>query len=425
MKPRGAAAVSAALFTSIALAACGSSAIGGRPAHRPISVIYVAGDPQGPWAKRIEGLTDGVKLAVAQRNGLVGPRAISVAVVPTVQRDGNLVSAGIGAGRIIRDSRALAVLGVYSSPELGLAAPQFNGGQLSLIQFGSGMVGLTAPEAPGEPDRYQPSGANYALRGIEPDSALGERAASIDALHGAQVVPVTTAYRAGLARAAVARAKAAVALRQGAIAQNEKKGTDNPVPSTSPALTNPSTEVADAERIAARIAEAVSGHVVAASKVDRSKPVIVVTDPTETNPTSDAQAILGKVRAAALAVDGADREFDPTALAEGRSGAPTYELRRDLASDASTVDLQIRAREQQLFGRDRGDAVIAGYRAAERILSLAARQPGKTIDRGAYAAALAAAAPSDPDLPSNADDNVTLGHTELFELRSGRWIRRN
>ncbi|MDQ8043016.1 MAG: hypothetical protein AAGC46_14010 [Solirubrobacteraceae bacterium] len=424
MTTRGAAAVTAALFTSIALAACGSSAIGGRPAHRPISVIYVAGDPQGPWAKRIEGLTDGVKLAIAQRNGLVGPRAISVAVVPTVQRDGNLVSAGIGAGRIIRDSRALAVLGVYNAPELGLAAPQFNGGQLSLLQFGSGMVGLTAPEAPGEPDRYQPSGANYALRGVEPDTLLGEHAASIGALHGAQVVPITTTYRASLAKAAVGRAKAAVELRQAAIAQNEKKGTDNPVPSTSPALTNPSSEIPDAERIAARIAEAIGGHVVDAAKVDRSKPVVVVIDPTETNPTGDAAAVLSKVRAAGLAVDGADREFDPAVLGKGRSGAPTYELRRDLASDADAVDLQIRAKEQQLFGRDRGDAVIAGYRAAERILSLAARQPGKTIDRAAFATALAKASPSDPDLPSNADDDVTLGHTELFELRGGRWIRR-
>jgi hypothetical protein len=423
---RGAAALGAAVFSSVALASCGGSAVGSRPAHRPISVIYVTGDPQGPWADRIQGLTDGVKIAIAEHHGIVNARAISIAVVPTVQRDGNLVSAGIGAGRIIEDSRALAVLGVYDAPELALAAPEFNGGQLPLIQFGTGMVGLTAPEARGEPARYQPSGANYALRGIQPDSAVGQAATQIATLHGAQVIPITAQYQAGLASSAAGRAKAAIALRKATIAQNEKDGTtdDASIPSTSPSLTNPSPEIPDADRLADQIAKAVGGRVVAAGDQDDRKPTIVVTDSTETDPVGDAQAVLSKVHAVGMAVDAADREFDPAALAKGRGSNLTYEIRRDLASDADFQDLQVRAKEQTLFGRDRGDAVIAGYRAANRILALTARQPGKTIDRGTYAAALAAPAPHDPDLPSDAQDNVTIGHTELFELRAGRWIRR-
>jgi hypothetical protein len=410
------AAVCAALSTTIALSACGGDDVVERPAHRPISVIYVAGDPAGPWAARTEGLADGVKLAIADRDGLIGERAVSIAVVPVLQRDGTNVSASIGAGRIVRDSRAIGVLGAYTAPEAGVAVPQFNGGEIAFLQFGSGMEGLIKPEQPGEPGRYQVSGQRFELRGTPGDELVGKRAASISALRQAQVVAVTTTYGQQQTAAADARAK----LLRDALAEAKEKG-DDPLPSTSPSLTNPSPETPDADRLAAQLAESVQGQVVKPGDLDPSKPTIVVTDPTEPDPTTAARSVLATVRGAALVVDGADRAFDPAVIGRGRAGRPTYEIRRTIADAGSGVGRSIRAAEREAFGRDRGDAVVAGYLAAQRILELGANQPERTIDRVTFARALVAPAPRDFDLRSDAEGNAVSGGVKLFRLQGSSW----
>lgn len=413
MTTRRAAAALAAIFTATMLAGCGD-VVASRPAHRPISVVYVAGDPQGPWAARTEGLADGVKLAIAERDGLIGERAASIAVVPIQQRDGDTISAAIGAGRIVRDSRAIAVLGTYTAPELALSAPQFNGGELSLLQFGSGLQGLTAPEAPGEPGRYEPSGRRLALRAVPSDGAIGARVRGTGQFSGAQVVAITSTYEATLRDAAEARGKRAAA----ALAQAKEDG-DEPLPSTDPALTNPSPEIADAERLAARIAESVRGRVVSKAAAGTT-PTVVVIDPTEPDPEAVARAALRGTRGPVLIVDGADRTIDAAQL--GRPAASTTYLVRRTIADAQTPAAQrIRARERAAFGRDRGDAVVAGYQAARRVLDLAADQPERTIDRLVYAAALTGAAPRDPNLPASAAGDATLGQVDLYRLRGGRW----
>lgn len=413
------AAACAALSSTVALGSCGGDDVVERPAHRPISVIYVAGDPDGPWASRTEGLADGVKLAIAERNGLIGERAVSVAVVPTQQRDGSNVSASIGAGRIVRDSRAIAILGAYSAPEAAVSVPQFNGGELAFLQFGSGMQGLTQPEAPGEPGRYEVSGQRFELRVTPGDELVGRQAASITDLRRAQVVAVTSTYRAQLSAAALERAKVAAAKRAKA-----KRDGDDPLPGTSPALTNPSPEIPDAERLAARVAEALQGQVVSAADVDPSKPTVVVTDSTEPEPATAARSVLARVRGAALVVDAADRSFDPAVIGRGRSGRPTFQIRRSLAPADDALAKSIRARERETFGRDRGDAVVAGYRTAERILDLGERQPERTIDRVTFARGLVAAAPNDENLPAGKSGDAQLGSVALYALSGGRWVVR-
>lgn len=413
------AVLSSLVILSVTLASCGGDEVAERPAHRPISVIYVAGEPEGPWRARTEGLADGVKLAIAERNGLIGERAVSTVVVPALQRDGATVSAAVGGGRILRDSRAIAVLATYSAPQLALAAPQLNGGELTLLQYGTGMVGLTGAEVTGEPGRYEPSGRRYALRGVPSDAAVAARVRSISDLRGAQVVPVTTTYDASLITASAERAKLARSTR----AQAKEDG-DDPLPGTSPALTNPSPERPDAKRLAAQIAKAIGGTVVAPGAVRPGRPTVVVTDPTEPDPTAAARRALGGIRSAALVVDAADRAIDPSRLARA-STATTYEIRRTVADAGTAKSQAIRARERSAFGRDRGDAVVAGYLAARRILDLAARQPDRTIDRVAYADALVGAAPGDPNLPATAAGEATLGTVELRELRGGRWVARD
>ncbi|MDO9355632.1 MAG: hypothetical protein Q7T55_18170, partial [Solirubrobacteraceae bacterium] len=200
-----------------------------------------------------------------------------------------------------------------------------------------------------------------------------------------------------------------------------RKNGDDPLPGTDPALTNPSPEIPDADRLAAQLAEAVQGQVVRAADVDPSKPTIVVTDPTEPDPTAAARSVLAKVRGAALVVDGADRAFDPAVIGRGRSAEQTFQIRRAIASDVDGDARAIRAAERKAFGRDRGGAVVAGYLAAQRILELGAKQPERTIDRVTFAKALTAASPNDQDLQSNASGDALLSSVELYQLKGDAW----
>ncbi len=404
------------------LAACGEEVVE-RPAHRPISVIYVAGEPDGPWKARTEGLADGVKLAIAERDGLIGERAVSTVVVPIEQRDGTTVSAAIGGGRILRDSRAIAVLGTYSATQLPLAAPQLNGGELSLLQYGTGMRGLTEVEEPGEPGRFEPSGRRYALRAVPSDVAVGAKIKGIASLDGAQVVPLTSAYEAGLVAAAKLRAKEAQARRDDAI----EDGDEPPLPSTDPALTNPSPEVPDAERLATTIAAAGTGEVVSVGDAKPGEPTVIVVDPTEPDVSAAVRAAVREIgirtSTPLLVVDGADRDVALGSLGSGRSG-PSFLIRRTIANASTGQARSIRAREREAFGRDRGDAVVAGYLAARRVLDLAERQPEKTIDRVTYARALTGPAPQDANLPANAAGDATLGRVELYRPSGGAWAQR-
>ncbi len=410
-----------ALSCATVLAACGDDVVE-RPAHRPISVIYIAGDPEGPWKARTEGLADGVKLAVAERDGLIGERAASTVVVPIEQRDGTTVSAAIGAGRILRDSRAIAALGTWSATQLPLAAPQLNGGELSLVQYGSGMRGLTEREQPGEPGRFEPSGRRYALRGVPSDVAVAERVKGIPNFDAAQVVPLTSAYETRLAAAAKVRAAELKAARDDAI-----KDGDDPLPGTDPALTNPSPEVPDADRLADAIADATKGRVVAAADAATTKPTVIVVDPTEPDPSAAIRTAMREIglrgSVPLLVIDGAARDIAPGAVGQGRS-APTFLVRRTIANANTAQARAIRERERATFGRDRGDAVIAGYQAAQRILSLGERQPERTIDRVTFAKALTGAAPQDPHLPANAAGDATLGTVLVDRLSGGRWVQR-
>lgn len=415
--PRGLAALLSAAGLAIAVAACGGDAQGDRPAHRPISVIYIAGEPTGPWAARTEGLADGVKLAIAERGGIVGERAVSTVVVPVVQRDGNQNTAAIGAGRILRDSRALAVLGTYSALQLPQAAPQLNGGEIALLQYGSGMDGLTTLDRiRHEPDRFEPSGRSFAVRGVQSDAAVAAAVAAIPGTSKIYVAASDSVARRKAGEAATQAAKEAQRAYERAVARGL---TGKDLPSRAPADVTSVWNANDND--AARLAGAIqrrTGGVVGPPSEGRGARVLVV-DAEQPDPTAEARAAARRGRGTLILVDTADRAI-PASAVSGHDG-PVYRVRRILDDATSAEAEKIRARERELFGRDRGDAVVAGYRAARRILALAAAQPEKTIDRVTYATALASDAASDPDLPVKAHQ-VQLGEVVVERLSGGRWI---
>jgi hypothetical protein len=398
---------------ALGLTACGDDQPR-RPAHRPLSVIYIAGDPRGPWASRTEGLADGAKIAIAERRGVIGERAASTVVVPVEQRDGDQVSAAIGTGRILRDSRALAVLGAYSADQLEISAAQLNGGEITLLQYGTGMRGLLQEERPGEPGRYQPSGRSLALRGVPSDAALADAVGRIPGTRGlAAVVAIETwsKQQREQSRDAVNAAKRA---HDDAVTDGDAADQVPPLaPGNNRSLFAPAN---DASRIGVAIRSATRGVI---TDQPRQGPQILIINPSEPDPAAVARRAARRAKGLLVVIDAADRPI-PAAAVAGHDG-PVYRVRRSL-SDASTAESRaVRAKERELFGRDRGDAVVAGYRAARRILALAAAQPDKTIDRLPYAKALVADAPRDADLPANAGQ-VRLGSVSVERLAGGRWV---
>ncbi|MBO9533675.1 MAG: hypothetical protein J7513_11955 [Solirubrobacteraceae bacterium] len=378
-------------------------------------MIYVAGDPGGAWSSRLEGLADGAKIAVAERNGIMGARAVSTVVVPIEQRDGDQVSAAVGTGRILRDSRTLAVLGTYSAPQLEISAAQLNGGEISLLQYGTGMLGLTQAGRPGEPGRYQPSGRNLALRGVPSDAAIAKAVGGIAGTKGITSVLANGAFNAQQASASRAAVAAAKSAHDAAVADG-KTGDDVPplIPGSTRSVYNP---VSDAARIAEAIHGVTGGD---ASDQLRKGAQILVIDPTERDPAAIARRAARGSRGLLVVIDGADRPIAASAVA-GHDG-PVYRVRRALAPTSDGVGQRVRAKERELFGRDRGDAVVAGYRAAKRMLDLGASQPDKTIDRLTYAEQLSGDAPSNAQLPVR-DAEVTLGEVVVERLSGGRWLR--
>lgn len=416
---RGLAALGAAGL-ALTLSACGSSgSASDRPAHRPISVIYVAGEPTGPWAARTEGLADGVKLAIAERGGIIGERAVSTVVVPVIQRDGTQNTAAIGAGRILRDSRTLAVLGAYSALQIPQAAPQLNGGEIALLQYGSGMDGLTEVDrVRHEPDRFEPSGRSFAVRGVQPDRAVAAAVASISGTRNADIALADSAARKQTVDAITQATRDAQRAYDRAVADGL---TGDDLPSRNPtdvtSVWNANDD--DAARLAQTIQQRIGGVIRPVSEA-RGTQVLVI-DAEQPDPAADARAAARRGGGTLVIVDAADRAIPASAVA-GHDG-PVYRVRRVLDDAASSEAQRIRARERATFGRDRGDAVVAGYRAARRILALAAAQPEKTIDRVAFATALAADAPSDPELPVKAHQ-VQLGEVVVERLSGGRWVAR-
>ncbi len=418
---RGLAALTAAgLTVGLTLVACGSGPdSSGRPAHRPISVIYIAGEPTGPWSARTEGLADGVKLAVAERGGIIGERAVSTVVVPVVQRDGTQNTAAIGAGRILRDSRTLAVLGTYSALQLAQAAPQLNAGEVALLQYGSGMDGLTTEDqVRREPERFEPSGRSFAIRGLPSDRAIADAVAGL---------PGTRRITVGVSDSAARRAAGQDAVKANAEAQRayDRAVADGLTGKNLPSRAAPnvtsvfSSNDNDAARLATAIQQRTGGTIAPPSEARGAQVLVIGAD--QPDPVAEARAAARRGRGPLIVIDTADRAIPASAVA-GHDG-PVYRVRRVL-DDANSAEAQrIRARERALFGRDRGDAVVAGYRAARRILALAAAQPEKTIDRVTFATQLTADAPSDRDLPVRAKQ-AQLGEVVVERLSGGRWVAR-
>jgi ABC-type branched-subunit amino acid transport system substrate-binding protein len=151
----------AALAAVAALVGCGSdrSTIerGGRIVG-PNLTIYSSVPRPGEGLGR--DLVDAQKLAIAQAGGRAGDFGINFVSIDEgpLGRDAPVKVAAAAAEQVIRDPQAIAVIGTLRSDTALTTVPLLNAAGLLQVSLGAGYPGFTDPIAPGEPERWFPSG---------------------------------------------------------------------------------------------------------------------------------------------------------------------------------------------------------------------------------------------------------------------------
>lgn len=167
----------AVLAAAAVLAGCGSerSAVtaGGRVVGDNLT-IYASVPEIGDGVGR--DMVDASKLAIAQAGGEIGDFGINFAAVdegplgaPPRRRP-----TAATAEQVIRDAQVIGVVGAVRSDAALTSVPLYNAAGILLVSPGAGYAGFTAPVAPGEPERWFPSGRDTFARVIEDDLAQAE-----------------------------------------------------------------------------------------------------------------------------------------------------------------------------------------------------------------------------------------------------------
>jgi branched-chain amino acid transport system substrate-binding protein len=171
------------------LAGCGSErraiTAGGRVVGDNLTVYASVPDPARGLGR---DMVDASKLAVAQAGGEVGDFGINFVALDEGSLgvpDPPLVAAK-AAERAIRDAQVIAVVGAVRSDTAMTSLPLFNAAGVLLVSPGAGYAGFTAPIAPGEPERWFPSGRATFARVIGDDGAQAQ--ALVDAARGSIAV---------------------------------------------------------------------------------------------------------------------------------------------------------------------------------------------------------------------------------------------
>lgn len=158
-------------------------------------------------------MVDAAKLAIAQAGGRAGDFGINFVAVD----EGSLgapdprIVAAKAAERAIRDAQVIAVVGGLRSEAAMTSLPLFNAAGILVVSPGAGYPGFTEPVAPGEPERWFPSGRPTFARLIGDDRAqapallraAGGHRVAIEAQAGPVAEEQVTALRAAAGEAGV------------------------------------------------------------------------------------------------------------------------------------------------------------------------------------------------------------------------------
>jgi branched-chain amino acid transport system substrate-binding protein len=196
---------------AVAIAACGSSkkSSSGSTGSNSLT-IYSSLPLQGPVTKQTDPTVNGIKLALAQAGGKAGKFKInyvslddSTATSAATTCDVNQSAAN--ARRVATDSSSIYYIGEFNSGCSKVTIPILNQAGIPQVSPANTYVGLTTSDpgsAPGEPQKYYPTGKRTYLRLVPRDTIQGEAGVIAMKSEGCSRIAVAddkTAYGAGLA----------------------------------------------------------------------------------------------------------------------------------------------------------------------------------------------------------------------------------
>jgi branched-chain amino acid transport system substrate-binding protein len=174
------AAIVALLLLGV-LAGCGGSSSDSKGAKAAATsvVVYSSFPLQGPSRPQTEAMNNGAKLALQQADGKAGSyrvsfKALDDSIAQSGTWDPSQTSAN--ARKAASDAKGAVYLGEYNSGATAISLPLTNDAGLPQITVSSS-VGLTQGgpgTAPGEPDKYYPSGKRTLVRVAATDNVQGK-----------------------------------------------------------------------------------------------------------------------------------------------------------------------------------------------------------------------------------------------------------
>jgi branched-chain amino acid transport system substrate-binding protein len=198
---------------ALALAACGSDdegdAGGGDEGGAKKLTIYSSLPLQGAARAQALATVNGAKLALKNAGGKAGDFPIDY-----ISLDDSTAQAGgwepgqtsANARKAITDDSTIAYIGEFNSGATAVSLPLLNEAGIAQVSPGNTAVGITSDDpgaAPGEPDKYYPTGKRTYARILPKDTYQGAALATLAKEEGcasAYILNDKEVYGAGLAR---------------------------------------------------------------------------------------------------------------------------------------------------------------------------------------------------------------------------------
>jgi branched-chain amino acid transport system substrate-binding protein len=207
-----------AAMAILALAGCGGSeSQGGSGGAAKTLTIYSSTPLQGGNRVPAQAMVNAVKLALGQRHYRVGRfklrfKPLDDSTAQAGNWDPGQVSAN--ARKAALDSSAIAYIGEYNSGATAVSLPILNPVSMPQLSVNTavGLFNNGPGAAPGEPDKYYPTGKRTLISAVPPNSVEASVIAKVlpqDGCTGAYLLNDEEVYGKGMAQSIVAAAKSA------------------------------------------------------------------------------------------------------------------------------------------------------------------------------------------------------------------------
>jgi branched-chain amino acid transport system substrate-binding protein len=168
------------LLAGVLLAGCSSSEQPGAQIRGHLLTVYFSGPMQGPSSLGAVAALNGAQMALDQARARIGSYRIRLRALDdsTVQSDGwDPNQTTLGARLATQDPTTIGYIGDLNSGASAISIPLLNRFEIPQISPGSSAVGLTTAgpgAAPGEPEKYYPTGRRTFARVVPTDASQAE-----------------------------------------------------------------------------------------------------------------------------------------------------------------------------------------------------------------------------------------------------------